>query len=118
RNTCWGDFFINKTLGLHGRRRISLGQVTFVITSSHGSPRVDFGGGMSLLLIGSKSSYDLRSLQLTYQTLFSRCRMPNACQVSWPNHSLSEFDLLLIYYITSFLGGEKKVNLNKNSFRR
>ncbi|KYQ58512.1 hypothetical protein ALC60_02550 [Trachymyrmex zeteki] len=38
-NTCNGGFFINKVLG-RGRRQISLRQVTFVITSSHGSPTV------------------------------------------------------------------------------
>ncbi|KYM93339.1 hypothetical protein ALC53_00276 [Atta colombica] len=126
-NTCNG-FFINKVLGLHGRRQISLGQVTFVITSSHGSPSSNFGlggggggggdggsdddppqvsgeaatplddvtsdtdamrprwprivkrsranssgdrgliWGCLCFLIASKSSYDLRSSQLTYQT--------------------------------------------------
>ncbi|EGI66674.1 hypothetical protein G5I_04791 [Acromyrmex echinatior] len=128
QNTCNGGFFINKVLGLHGRRQISLGQVTFVITSSHGSPSSNFGlggggggggdggsdddppqvsgeaatplddvtsdtdamrprwprivkrsranssgdrgliWGCLCFLIASKSSYDLRSSQLTYQT--------------------------------------------------
>lgn len=44
-NTCNGGFFINKALGLRGRRQISLGQVTFVITSSHGNPSSNFGLG-------------------------------------------------------------------------
>lgn len=46
-NTCNGSFFINKALGLRGRRQISLGQVTFVITSSHGNPSSNFGLGGS-----------------------------------------------------------------------
>jgi hypothetical protein len=48
RSTCGGGLFVNEALGVRGRRRISLGQVTFAITSSHENPKMlelSIGGG-------------------------------------------------------------------------
>ncbi|KYN17346.1 hypothetical protein ALC57_10322 [Trachymyrmex cornetzi] len=151
QNTCNSGFFINKVLGLHGRRQISLGQVTFVITSSHGSPSSNFGlggggggdgdggsdddppqvsgeaatplddvtsdtdamrprwprivkrsranssgdrgliWGCLCFLIASKSSYDLRSSQLTYQTTVWSQREINTIYMDIPSltHGIS-----------------------------